>query len=54
MESGWKVLFYISGAKFPKIVRSTTLNTKNQIIFDSFEKSYKIENYQNQIIHQNL
>ena len=35
------------GAIFSRNDRTTVFNTKNQIIFDSFKKSYKIKKYQN-------
>ena len=54
MKSGLYILKAIFGTKFSKNDRSTTLNTKNQIIFNSYEKSYKINNYQNQLKHENL
>ena len=54
IKYGLYVLQAIFGAIFSKNSRSTTLNTKNQIIFDSFKKSYKIEIILNNSNHQNL
>ena len=43
IKSGLSVLFYIFGYDFLKNNRLNSLNTKNQIIFNSFKKSYKIK-----------